>query len=288
METSKRIIPTGALWIGVCLLTLFFSVAELQAAVIATVRNVAGQVDILASGKLPAVPAKDGAQVSSGDLIRTKTGGTAEVLYNDGTVLRIAQRSRIDIGEHFSGGSPASSEVRLVRGKVQAVVDLSKIATAAPGAKRFQIRTPNAIAGVRGTDYTVAFEKEQTNVLVTSGEVFVYNLVKDGQIVNLTPGTLTTVIGRNRPTPPRPALEHDKQKMRISSKKGSEDGSDSTTATASELVGEITDSVSSEGLPGTLSQPAGQVISNTVAPLPPPPPPPVSNYPHHPPPITAP
>ena len=200
METSKRIIPTGALWIGICLLTLLFSVADLQAAAIATLRNLTGQVDILASGKLPAVAATNGAQLSSGDLIRTKSGASAEVVYLDGTLLRVGQRSRIDIGEHFSGGSPSSSEVRLVRGTVQAVVDLSRITTAAPGAKRFQIRTPNAIAGVRGTDYTVAYEKDQTNVLVTSGEVFVYNLVKDGQIVNLTPGTLTTVIGNNRPT----------------------------------------------------------------------------------------
>jgi hypothetical protein len=283
METSKRIIPTGALWIGICLLTLLFSVADLQAAAIATLRNLTGQVDILASGKLPAVAATNGAQLSSGDLIRTKSGASAEVVYLDGTLLRVGQRSRIDIGEHFSGGSPSSSEVRLVRGTVQAVVDLSRITTAAPGAKRFQIRTPNAIAGVRGTDYTVAYEKDQTNVLVTSGEVFVYNLVKDGQIVNLTPGSLTTVIGPNRPTPPRPALEHDKRKMRISSKTGDQDGSDSTTATASELVGEITDSVSSEGLPRQLSQPAGQVISNTVPPLPPPPPPPPAEpmYPHY-------
>lgn len=283
MDTSKRIIPTGALWIGICLLTLLFNVADLQAAAIATLRNVAGQVDILASGKLPAVTATNGAQLSSGDLIRTKSGASAEVVYLDGTLLRVGQRSRIDIGEHFSGASPTSSEVRLVRGKVQAVVDLSTITTAAPGAKRFQIRTPNAIAGVRGTDYTVAYEKDQTNVLVTSGQVFVYNLVKDGQIVNLTPGTLTTVIGTNRPTPPRPALEHDKQKMRISSKKGDQDGSDSTAATASELVGEITDSVSSERLPQTLSQPASQVISNTAPPLPPPPPPPAAEpiHPHY-------
>jgi len=278
METSKRIIPTGALWIGICLLTLLFSVADLQAAAIATLRNLTGQVDILASGKLPAVAATNGAQLSSGDLIRTKSGASAEVVYLDGTLLRVGQRSRIDIGEHFSGGSPSSSEVRLVRGTVQAVVDLSRITTAAPGAKRFQIRTPNAIAGVRGTDYTVAYEKDQTNVLVTSGEVFVYNLVKDGQIVNLTPGTLTTVIGKNRPTPPRPALEHDRQKMRISSKKGDQDGNDSTTATASELVGEITDSVSSEGTLDRFAQPGGQVISNTTAPLPPPPPPPAEPH----------
>ena len=278
METSKRIIPTGALWIGICLLTLLFSVADLQAAAIATLRNIAGQVDILTSGKLPAVAATNGAQLSSGDLIRTKSGASAEVVYLDGTLLRVGQRSRIDIGEHFSGTSPTSSEVRLVRGKVQAVVDLSKITTAAPGAKRFQIRTPNAIAGVRGTDYTVAYEKDQTNVLVTSGQVFVYNLVKDGQIVNLTPGTLTTVIGKNRPTPPRPALEHDRQKMRISSKKGDQDGNDSTTATASELVGEITDSVSSEGTLDRFAQPGGQVISNTTAPLPPPPPPPAEPH----------
>jgi hypothetical protein len=278
MNCIKRIASISAVFASICLLTLSVSVADLHAAVIATLRGVIGQVDILAQGQLPAKAAKDGDQISNGDLVRTKTGGTTEVVYQDGTVLRVAQRSRIDIGEHFSGNKPDSSEVKLIRGKVRAIVDLKQIKTSGP--KRFEIRTANAIAGVRGTDFIVTHERALTNVLVNTGEVYVYNIFKDGQIVNLTPGTITTVYGRNRPTPPRPALESDKQRMSSSNGKAGAGGTGSS-ADATNLAGDTT--LTGQPTTGTtsntfdsLTKTATQGISGTVAPPPPSPPPPAS------------
>lgn len=189
------------------------TVTDLHAAAIATLRNVAGPVDIMRGGALPAVPAKNGAQVASGDLVRTKTGGFTEVVYADGTVLRISQRSRVDIGEHFSGKSPDSGGVRLARGKVQAIVDLKNVKSAGTGAKKFEIRTPNAIAGVRGTQFFVSHERRTTGILVQSGNVYTFNPRLPNQIVTLTPGTVSTITGRQAPTPSRPALRQEIQRM---------------------------------------------------------------------------
>jgi len=277
MNYMQRIVSSSAAVLSICMLALFFCVTDLHAAAIATLRNVTGTVDILAQGQLPAKTAKDGDQISSGDLIRTKTGGTAEVLYQDGTILRIAQRSRIDIGEHFSGKKPDRSEVKLTRGKLRAIVDLKQIKTTGP--KRFEVRTANAIAGVRGTDFVVAHERALTNVLVNDGQVYVYNIFKDGQIVNLTPGMITTVYGRNKPTPPRPALESDKQKMSSNGKAGS--GGTGSSADATHLAGDtlLTDqtATTSASLDGQLLKAATQGITGAVAPPPSPPPPPAQN-----------
>ncbi len=276
MNYIKRIVSSSAVFLSIFMLTFVCCATDLHAAVIAALRAVTGKVDILPNGQLPAKPAKDGDQISNGDLVRTKTASKAEVVYKDGTVLRIAQRSRIDIGEHFSGKSPDSSEVRLTRGKVQAVVDLSTIKTS--GAKKFEVRTPNAIAGVRGTDYIVTHEKALTSVLVNSGEVYVYNLLKTGEIVNLTPGMITTVYGKNRPAPPRPASESDTKKMQISS---NGKASDSSSSDATSLAGDttVTTGQSSVGT-GTgvidgITRAATQGISTVSPPPPPPPPPPV-------------
>ncbi len=274
MKNIGNMMRNGALWLSIVLLASLFCAANLHAAAIASLRGVTGRVDILSNGRLPAIAGQNGSLLSSGDLIRTKTGGSAEVVYNDGTVLRIAQRSRVDIGEHFSAKLPNSSEVQLVRGRLQAIVDLKKISSAAPGAKRFEIRTPNAIAGVRGTDYTVAYERAQTNVLVTAGDVYVYNTLMDGQIINLTPGMLTTVLGKSRPSPPRPALDSDLKKMK-SSAAGKSGSSDQGGGTAASLTGDVAVVPMADILNNQLIKPATQVVTDTVMPPPPPPPPPV-------------
>jgi hypothetical protein len=195
------------------LLTAICLVPDLHAAAIATLRAVAGSVDIMRGGALPAVPARNGEQVSSGDLVRTKSNGFAEVVYGDGTVLRISQRSRVDIGEHFSGNSPNSGGVRLTRGKVQAIVDLNNVKSSGTGPKKFEIRTPNAIAGVRGTDFYVSHERSTTGIMVKSGTVYSFNPNNPGRIVTLTPWTVTTITGRHAPAPPRPAMRQEIQRM---------------------------------------------------------------------------
>ncbi|QJF49662.1 FecR family protein [Roseobacter ponti] len=57
-----------------------------------------------------------------------------------------------------------------------------------PGSPSTQIRTPHAIAAVRGTTYVVDAEAERTSVFVIEGEVEVRKAGDDGAIVTLGPG----------------------------------------------------------------------------------------------------
>ncbi len=289
MKVSKLY---GSFNLALCVavvIVLLLSVTVLHAAAIATLRNVVGPVDLLIGGALPASPAKNDGKLASGDMIRTKTGGFAEVVYNDGTVLHISPRSRVDIGEHFSGKNANGSEVHLVRGKVQAIVDLKNAKASGPGPKKFEVRTPNAIAGVRGTDFVVSHEQSTTGVFVRSGSVYSFNPQFPSRLVTLTAGTITTVTGRGTPTPPRPALMQEIQKMEqgITAPPSSGASSGGGSGSAGEKSGE-TGGTTGGGTPGktaasemartsndfsstgaaisvnTLAQGAGQVLSQAT------------------------
>ena len=210
--TSHLKLFTRAIPAVVFLLSL--AAADSWGAAIATLRNVSGAVDILKGGKLPASPAKNGDQISAGDIIRTKGGGYVEIAYTDGSLFKVAPGSRLEIGEHFSGKNPNASEVKLARGKIDALVDMSK-SPGTPGSRKFEVKTPNAIAGVRGTNWLTSYYRGVTNVLLRIGTVTSYNPARPTMLVTLQPNTITTITGRFAPTPPRPALDRELRNMQV-------------------------------------------------------------------------
>jgi len=171
--------------------------------------GVVGRVDILREGKLPATPASLSGDVFLKDIIRTKSNSKAEITFNDNTVLRIAQRSRIDIGEYFSGEPSGKAVIKLQRGLIRSVVDqsVSKRIALAPGANRFEVQTPNAVAGVRGTDFFISFDRNATTVLLRDGEVCVSNANNPDAVVCLPPGFIVTVSGDGVPGQIRKATD---------------------------------------------------------------------------------
>jgi hypothetical protein len=171
--------------------------------------GVVGRVDILREGKFPAIPASLSGDVFLKDIIRTKSNSKAEITFNDNTVLRIAQRSRIDIGEYFTGDDAGKGVIKLQRGLIRSVVDknVSKRISLAPEANRFEVQTPNAVAGVRGTDFFVSFDRNATTVLLRDGEVCVSNVNNPEAVVCLPPGFIVTVSGDGMPGQIRKATD---------------------------------------------------------------------------------
>lgn len=170
---------------------------------------VEGKVDVLRGGTPPAITAKVTDNVFQGDIVRTKSNSKAELVMRDNTVVRIGQRSRIDISEYLSDDKNYKSSIKLQRGQVKAVVDknVSKRISLSPDANRFEIQTPNAVAGVRGTEFFVAYEQNTTTVLLKEGEVCVYNIKSPDNIVCLPPSCIVTITGISIPQQPRKATE---------------------------------------------------------------------------------
>jgi hypothetical protein len=96
-------------------------------------------------------------------------------------------------------------ELSLERGKIRATVEQKY-----DGDKnKFNVKTPTAVAGVRGTDFLTSFntESQKSNVITFSGVVAVGQPGLSGEILNpvfVKPGMQTNV-GSGKPAePPRP------------------------------------------------------------------------------------
>ena len=163
-----------------------------------------GRVDILREGNPPAIPAEKSGPVFVKDIIRTKSDSRAEVTFRDGNILRIDQRSRVDISEYFMEEGKSKGVVRLARGKVEAIVEKSvvKRISVSPEANRFEIHTPNAVAGVRGTDIYAFYFNNISVFLTSDGMAYVYNRDTPGVVTVLPAGYMTTVLGSNLPQLP--------------------------------------------------------------------------------------
>ena len=108
--------------ICVTILTLLPLVA--QAAPIGEFSKVEGRVDITSPGG-SARPVETGDVVSVGDIIRTKSGSKAEITFIDESIIRIAQRSRVEIDEYMVEEDNRSGMFNLFRGKIQNIVKKS-------------------------------------------------------------------------------------------------------------------------------------------------------------------
>lgn len=167
---------------------------------IASFQTVKGSVQVLRKGALPAIAAKTGDRLSSGDIVRTKSDSSAEVAFQDGSLLKISPRSRIDMGAYFDGQNKNLANVKLARGRVDTVV--SKVAAG----RMFEVQTPNAICGVRGTEWFQTYDVDAniTGVAVTAGSIYSYNLNNPNNVVTVMAGMHTSIAGNAPPRPPAP------------------------------------------------------------------------------------
>jgi hypothetical protein len=195
MTVCKRI----ALFACIAISLLIFLPGASEAAPVGAFTRVEGMVDIQRTGQTAASPVRTGDPVSLGDAVRTLRGGRAEIRFRDETVLQLAQESRISIDEYsFSGGETrASGRLSLFRGKLRAVVSKVK-ASVVPASLTdtgFSIKTPTAIAGVRGTDFIVYYQRGVTGVIFLQGAGFVYNPERPGKVVMIHGGQAAFVPG---------------------------------------------------------------------------------------------
>ncbi|MBI5971369.1 MAG: FecR domain-containing protein, partial [Deltaproteobacteria bacterium] len=173
--------------------------------------KVEGRVDVLRDGAQAAATVKTGDAVYLGDIVRTKTGGRAEITFKDQSVLSIAPGSRLKIDQYVlnNDNTRKKAEVSLFRGKIRAVVTKAKeevIPVSSISGSTFNINTPTAVAGIRGTDIFVFYNNGVTGVVFASGHGFVYNANAPGQVVNVSAGFATLITSHDAPpTKPRPA-----------------------------------------------------------------------------------
>src|SRR5262249_22230783 len=114
-------------------------------------------VEVVAKGQTPAPPAHEGAEVAQGDRIPTGNGGAAEVVLGDGSLVRLAELSDLEIDklDVDATNQPVASHFNLAAGGARAWVARQVVAKVGTGMGRFGIQSPTAVAAVRQTAFAV-------------------------------------------------------------------------------------------------------------------------------------
>ncbi|MBF0564010.1 MAG: FecR domain-containing protein [Nitrospirae bacterium] len=163
-----------------------------QGAEVGRVTFALGIVEVLRGGKLPAVAIEVGNPVYEKDVLRTKKLSKAEIKFNDGNILNLAQSTSIDLSEYKYDKDTHKETVKMQRGHVRAIIDksiASRIA-ANPSSNHFEIHTPNAVAGVRGSTWGAIVDPVTgtTTYYCTEGHIVVWNKDFPDQKIDLYGG----------------------------------------------------------------------------------------------------
>jgi len=119
------------------------------------------------------------------DLLQTNAKGRVRAGLIDGSILSLGSNSQLKVVQHDA--TSQQTLIDLNYGKLRnQVVKITR-----PGGK-YEVRTPNAVIGVIGTDFYVAFANGRTTVICYEGLLTVTPEVGAGVTQSGTPGAATT------------------------------------------------------------------------------------------------
>ena len=117
--------------------------------------------------------------VRKGQQIRVGDRSRLELKYPDGTVMRFAERSTVDIDELTYDRNTQNKNVRVNMGFGKLWASVKKLVTAD---SRVEVKTVNAVAGVRGTTYRVNVDEDASALVrVYDGSVDVSGVQRQAQ-----------------------------------------------------------------------------------------------------------
>ena len=139
-----------------------------------TVQSVFGEVRVRSEGQVknPGV----GDEILKSSTITTGKKSIIDIRYGNSGVLRINENSNLTVTELFSEKGSNKTKLDMKGGKV--FVTMSKLTKGSS----FRVKTPTAIAAVRGTSFRVSASDTKSRIDVISGKIKV-NPVKKGVVI---------------------------------------------------------------------------------------------------------
>jgi hypothetical protein len=185
---------SAILLVGVLGIFIFLAVLMMQSLVIvqriASVSGVAGEVFVKSATDDDFRPIGDAEHVLAGYMVRTGTEGDVTLNWVDGSRLRLAPETTIRVRKAAlnTNTKQSTSLFDLDTGRIWI-----RVLSALGGKTKFEVRTPTATAGVRGTVFSVAVDESgHTSVAVYEGEVEVDT---EAGTASVTPGQQASVEG---------------------------------------------------------------------------------------------
>jgi len=146
-------------------------VAEVNEKLFFKIQFIIGDVKI--SGTSGSREAKTGDNIGISESILTGKKSVADLVFGASGVIRINENSRIAV-KSIADKNTDDTVLDMDKGRVY--VTLGKLK-----GKEFRVKTPTAVASVRGTSFTVVADNKGSKLSVAKGTVTV-NPVKDGKI----------------------------------------------------------------------------------------------------------
>lgn len=189
--TSKRL--TVALMLPLLLAFTFAgSALGVEGKSIGAVSSYYGDVNFQHRGETQWNPAALGLGVFQYDTVKTEEKSKVRITFEDGSLFNLGESTQLEIREHIYAPEEArrSSLLAMLKGKMR--VFCQKFAGRG---SRFQVETPTAVIGIRGTEFIVwVVSNELTTVICLEDEVFVRNLDEKvpGEVI-LQPNQMTKI-----------------------------------------------------------------------------------------------
>ena len=131
--------------------------------------SVSGDVEFAKKGSTTWMPLAKGVLVAPGYTIRTGANSSAVLRWFEGNAVKIGPSSLFSIDSLSRKGAAESSKLDLVQGSIYA-----KSKKISAGESAFEVKTPTAIAGVRGTEFFAEIaEAGKSTFAVTDGQITV-------------------------------------------------------------------------------------------------------------------
>jgi hypothetical protein len=241
---------------------LFAFQAFAQGKKVAVVKIIRGEVDVLTLGKTTRLNVND--WVQEGSVVKTADKSFAKLIFVDRSQINIGPNSEMKI-EKFSGDD--AGVIDLVKGKVRSQVTKTLI----QDRSKMFIKTPNAVMGIRGTDFVISFNGKNTSTVLFEGSVLFAKLEGNAQttqamenLINragerVFPGQFSVVMERLNPTIPSYL---NKQQLEALEKN---DGSESNRNPDSGNQSAASKSVVPQGLSGAVVSNDQDTIKSEVA-----------------------
>lgn len=240
------------LGLSTVLFSVFISASAFAESMYGVLMVVKGSVKVQSASK-QTTDAKVGSKVIEGDTIITGADARAKVVMADRNVINVNPDTQVVIAkyENDAASGKKNVEMNLLQGKVRNNVEQTY-----DGEKnKFLIKTPTAVAGVRGTQFLAGFnpQTQMTSIVTFKGSVTLASVGPNGTIigkpVTVNKGQMTSSSANSAPEAPKSVPKEDIKKMdgestASNSNKGSSDtksadskGSDSKRDVASDAGG---------------------------------------------------
>ena len=147
----------------------------------------------------------DGEEIRLGDSFKTGDGGRLKMIFDDKSILILAESSSLEITRRIYDPATRRREslFKLYEGKVRALVGELFGASS-----KFEIESPTAVAGVKGTDFEEHWAKPCATIYSHADDVYAHNVdpAVKGE-VTIGTGMLTRVCEGKGPEEPKAAGE---------------------------------------------------------------------------------